>query len=682
MGDVPNPIFDVNGDPYSGAVLKAYLPGGTTSTSIAINSDGDSLQASITANANGIWEVSGNEIVPHIDRTHKWGIFADSTDAAANTPFYMGAFDNIDSSGELALSAKLNPLTVAVMIADVNFTTDDAGITSPETKEFSAGNGGGGSYDVALSSSVTANGRNIIESTAEPLISFVLRDGDISIISKQYNIPLTPSSASSALQIAIDRANALDLEFVDLAAGGYIASGLTGTDTVKFRGNGAIFGDINIRVLGQTAERYNLPSGFSSMPFDSYTVDAIGTASVDVDIEQLWLDNEVQGTIVYYVDWLVGSDANPGTQTNAPLKTINAAIQKGDVGIIKLISNIHYDGLDGFLPTRDVEISSFSGNEVIIRMGEDPAAYTFSVTATTTYEYETIISRQIRAVFDNTLPDGKGGYAEMELVADITTVNATPGSWFYDTGTTTLYVRMFTNRAPGTDLVMLTTSSNTLSGDQAMLLKNVKIEGGNDCFKAINTTGGTLVPRLYMQDCRMFFGQNFGLNSDGAKTYLERVEVADCNLDNLNYHDEGGTAAIALEIDVTSRGSGVRTQAAENNNASSMHENGVIVRINGDFYDSYGPNLPDTDAAMSLNVGVKCRDSVAPTAGFNVNFLNGQNSGGGIMYCHRCLSKGSITDYSTSISSILVAECSDQEVFLETTSSNSFVKQYWPESKI
>ncbi len=95
MDDVPNPIFDANGDPFSGAVLKAYLPGTTTSTSIFIDSAGSSPQATITANAKGIWEVSGNEIIPYIDRECKWGIFLDAADATNNAPFYMGPFDDV-----------------------------------------------------------------------------------------------------------------------------------------------------------------------------------------------------------------------------------------------------------------------------------------------------------------------------------------------------------------------------------------------------------------------------------------------------------------------------------------------------------------------------------------------------------------------------------------------------------
>jgi hypothetical protein len=96
MDGVPNPLMVLGGGVAgSGYVLKCYLPGTTTSTPIAIDKDGSSPQTSITYNSEGKLEVSGNEIVPHIDITHKWGIFANSTDAAANTPFYMGPFDNI-----------------------------------------------------------------------------------------------------------------------------------------------------------------------------------------------------------------------------------------------------------------------------------------------------------------------------------------------------------------------------------------------------------------------------------------------------------------------------------------------------------------------------------------------------------------------------------------------------------
>ena len=70
MTDVPNPLFDLNGDPFSGAVLKAYLPGTTTAISIYTDATGSSPQATLTANAQGAWEVTGSEVVPYIDQDH------------------------------------------------------------------------------------------------------------------------------------------------------------------------------------------------------------------------------------------------------------------------------------------------------------------------------------------------------------------------------------------------------------------------------------------------------------------------------------------------------------------------------------------------------------------------------------------------------------------------------------
>lgn len=104
MADVPNPLFDSNGNPFSGAVLKAFEPGTTNVVSIAIDSAGGSPQTSISYNAQGKLEVTGNEILPYIDRKHKWGIFSNQTNADANTPFYMGPFDNVDFAAGVAVS--------------------------------------------------------------------------------------------------------------------------------------------------------------------------------------------------------------------------------------------------------------------------------------------------------------------------------------------------------------------------------------------------------------------------------------------------------------------------------------------------------------------------------------------------------------------------------------------------
>jgi len=268
MSSVPNPLFDTNGDPFSGAVLKAYLPGTTTSTSIAIDSDGTSPQASITANADGIWEVSGNEIIPHIDRLHKWGIFANATDAAANTPFYMGPFDSVSQTVDSSGSVSTQELTTATMANNTAKTYADGDVV--QTAEFSTGNGGGGTYDVVLTSGVTPNAQDIIVGVADATISFVLRRPDVLTPLHLGAIPSVDSAANtSALRRWAELGGELkisDGEFlfdnttpltefpadtlIDIRQGATLKSTiatatfieLTSKDNIKFKGGGKIKG--------------------------------------------------------------------------------------------------------------------------------------------------------------------------------------------------------------------------------------------------------------------------------------------------------------------------------------------------------------------------------------------------------------------------------------------------------
>lgn len=154
--NVPNPIIvDAAGTAGSGYVLKAYLTGGTISTSIAIAAAGTSPQTTITANSEGKWEVSGNEILPYIDRKHKWGIFANATDATANTPFYMGPFDNVEQVANSSDTVKTFS-TLALAVAATTIVDGDA----LNIAERTTGNGGGADWYVELLSVGAANTYN------------------------------------------------------------------------------------------------------------------------------------------------------------------------------------------------------------------------------------------------------------------------------------------------------------------------------------------------------------------------------------------------------------------------------------------------------------------------------------------------------------------------------------------
>ncbi len=86
---------DGSGDPFSGAVLKAYQAGTTTNITMAIDGDGTSPQTSIALNASGYPEVSSNEVIPYLDEDYKLSLYP--TQAAADSD--TGAIWTIDNIG-------------------------------------------------------------------------------------------------------------------------------------------------------------------------------------------------------------------------------------------------------------------------------------------------------------------------------------------------------------------------------------------------------------------------------------------------------------------------------------------------------------------------------------------------------------------------------------------------------
>lgn len=260
MSTVPNPIIvDAAGTAGSGYVLKCYLPGTTTVTNIATDSTGGTTVASMTANANGKWEASGNEVIPHTDRKMKWGIFANSTDAAANTPFYMGPFDNVEqsipSSGKNATGKDFD--TLALAVADAGLSDGDV----LNIKERTTGNGGGATWDVVLSSSVTENTYDVVQCTGVATLSLKLRIKNNTAYPRQFGA-LEDDSAddAAAIQAAIDRIKA----------------------DVKTKGRVILTGPSRVSVTKGTNDKYGINIDSSNITLDGVNGATLRRLSSDI----------------------------------------------------------------------------------------------------------------------------------------------------------------------------------------------------------------------------------------------------------------------------------------------------------------------------------------------------------------------------------------------------------------
>lgn len=374
-----------------------------------------------------------------------------------------------------------------------------------------------------------------------------------------------------------------------------------------------------------------------------YATGSLGKGYTTLNVKELWKTWEVSGVVNYYVDTVGGLDSNPGLAPNAPLKTIGAAIAKGDVGVIQVKPGTYYESLGnviGVSVNRDIQIRTFTGGkDVTIRNTFDPAAITWTVETGLTYK--ATLSSTVFRVLDLTMKDSQGDYKDLAKQTSVGNVTANPGSWFYDSGTGILYIRRYTNVAPGADILVPKASTNgQINANRALLLENLLFEGGGG-LRAI--TDGTSPTRLYLTGCTVKYAANNGVEILGGYCFSQDTVVARSGLDSFNYHDSGSVIGRAIEIDCVSYAPGDLAQrgwaaVGDTQNASSMHDAGSILRINGRYSTSYGPIIPDTSSAVSYNIGVEAFDSLGLTTQNVTWYSNGQ------MTLIDCSSRGSNTD--------------------------------------
>lgn len=152
---------DSNGDPYSGAVLKAYQDGSSTVLAMATDDTGGTTATSMALNSDGYVEVSGNIIIPHLNQDYKLALYPTQTAADANS----GAVWTIDNI-PIIEGNSLSTATLATLKA-IDSTVVDDNQTITMANRATQGDGGGGPFywDASdLSTQVTAdtlNGRYV-----------------------------------------------------------------------------------------------------------------------------------------------------------------------------------------------------------------------------------------------------------------------------------------------------------------------------------------------------------------------------------------------------------------------------------------------------------------------------------------------------------------------------------------
>lgn len=179
--------------------LKAYEPGTTTPKAMALDSGGVTQVAKLQLNADGFLVSAGDALViPYIDGAYDAYLFPTEAEADANnTTNAERIADNITGAAIAgAGSSSVNELTVLAMTSNTNKEYSVGDVI--DTKEFSAGGGGGGKYDTVLTSGVSPNTFDIIISVSDPLISFVLRVEDSTVLLSQLGAVISSDNTAIA----------------------------------------------------------------------------------------------------------------------------------------------------------------------------------------------------------------------------------------------------------------------------------------------------------------------------------------------------------------------------------------------------------------------------------------------------------------------------------------------------
>lgn len=120
--------MDENGDPYSGAVLKAYRAGTTTNIVFSTDSAGSTTATSIALNSSGYPAISSNILIPFIAEAFKLMLYPTQAAADANT----GAIWSVDNVPILANANAIRYLEYAADTgsADAYVIAPNPGITA------------------------------------------------------------------------------------------------------------------------------------------------------------------------------------------------------------------------------------------------------------------------------------------------------------------------------------------------------------------------------------------------------------------------------------------------------------------------------------------------------------------------------------------------------------------------
>lgn len=361
-----------------------------------------------------------------------------------------------------------------------------------------------------------------------------------------------------------------------------------------------------------------------------FTVQSALNGNIKVNYDVSVNKNPVTKT--YYVDVKKGDNSNPGTQS-LPFKSINRALRYGDADEIIVNEGVYgwTDGFSGFSQSKPFNLIGIG--KVLIGAHRDGLIW--SQDSTYSNVYQANATNVIELIDYHNMNDIKF----LDKVNSVEEVSQKAGTYFIDSSNN-IYIRTHDFRVPDDQILP------NMFNDAVKITDNAKVYFENIRFtnsvKLIATTAGK---NFFAKDC--YFSIGSGGNALSIEGYdfniIQRCVAKHATMDGFNYHIKNGVLPKVIEIDCKGYDNG--RNGADQNNGSTMHDGGHIMRINGEYYNNGGPNVIDVnEGTVSVNIGVHSHHSRASKGTIsNASFKNG-NLGASKMHLINCVSNGS--DYS------------------------------------
>ncbi len=305
---------------------------------------------------------------------------------------------------------------------------------------------------------------------------------------------------------------------------------------------------------------------------------------------------------IKYVDQILGNDANTGDswaqayKTFTQLRTVafdRAFVAKG---------NYAYTGSIPF--TTEKEVISVGGKSNFCRgiLGTD-VVWTSVGSGT----FSNVLSAAITLVVDTSVLDENGLPLRLTKLTSLVDVQATPVSWYKDTGTNTLYVHYADGLTPSRNSAMMAIAASGNTNGHNNYIENFTFIGG----ASFNNNSATPTTTVY-KNCDFIFNtttNGFSALGNGI-VFMENCKSCFNFLDGFNYHKSGVYNVSAIEIGCVGFGNG-ENNTTSINNGSTAHDNCRVLRIGGIYFDNEGPNVHDVNDSKSLNIDCVAYNSLA-----------------------------------------------------------------------